>query len=87
MLFYFICFFIRCIRIYPEISIAMDIDVCGYVELLEYGADCFGLGLAEWGWAVVLLAAGLSGGLDCVEIVVEITVNIYSQYPVFAFLW
>lgn len=63
----------------------MDIDVCGYVELLEYGADCFGLGLAEWGWAVVLLAAGLSGGLDCVEIVVEITVNIYSQYPVFAF--
>lgn len=49
MLFYFICFFIRCIRIYPEISIAMDIDVCGYVELLEYGADCFGLGLAEWG--------------------------------------
>ena len=78
VLFNLVSIFVRCVRIDPDIAIAVDIDVRGYLELLEYGADGLGFRLTEGSHTMVLLTAGILGCDHSTEIVIKVAVYVNS---------
>ena len=90
MLFNFVSIFVGCVRIDPDIAVAVDIDVSRYLELLEYGADGLGFRFTEGSHTMVLLAAGILGCDHSTEIVIKVSVYVNSPiwycFAIFGFL-
>lgn len=78
MLFYFIRVDIRSVRVDPDVPVAVDIDICYYLEMLKESLNGLRLGLGKWRNSTVLLTARVFRSSLSTEIVSEVTVDVHA---------